>query len=50
MQTVCLKNGINKVGVPDLIIAQNALATDLALFAGDKHFSLMRNHFPLRLF
>jgi predicted nucleic acid-binding protein len=32
MQTVNLKNGINKVGIPDLIIAQNAIENSLELF------------------
>lgn len=41
MQTVNLKNGINRVGTADLIIAQNAIRNDLRLYAVDKHFSLM---------
>ena len=38
MQTANLRNGINKVGIPDLIIAQNALENDVELFSIDKHF------------
>ena len=30
MQVLCLRNGINKVGIPDLIIAQHAIQNDLA--------------------
>lgn len=41
MQTVNLKNVINRVGTADLIIAQNAIRNDLCLYAIDKHFSLM---------
>lgn len=50
MQTVNLKNGINKVGLPDLIIAQNALAHNVEIFTLDKHFWLMQDLHGLRLF
>lgn len=49
MQATCLRNGINKVGMPDLIIAQHAIQHDLSLFSLDKHFGLMSRHIPLRL-
>ncbi len=42
IQYQCLKNGINGVGIPDLIIAQNAQQNDCQLFSLDKHFSLIR--------
>lgn len=38
LQVSCLKSGINRVGIPDLIIAQNAEQNNLALFSLDKHF------------
>jgi predicted nucleic acid-binding protein len=41
MQIINLRNGINKVGIADLIIAQNAIENNVKLFAIDKHFSLM---------
>lgn len=47
MQVTCLRNGINNVGVPDLIIAQNALQHGLQLFTRDEHFSRMSAHIPL---
>ena len=50
MQSYNLKNGINKVGIPDLIIAQNAIQNDLKLYAKDKHFSLMKKHIGLKIF
>ena len=50
MQTKNLLNGINKVGIPDLIIAQNAINNDLFLFSFDKHFSLMSDLFGLKIF
>ena len=40
-QTLCIKNGINKVGIPDLIILDNVIQNDLILFTLDKHFSLI---------
>jgi predicted nucleic acid-binding protein len=48
-QTLCLKNGINKVGIPDLIIVDNTMENDLMLFSLDKHFKLMSNHIDLKL-
>jgi len=41
-QTLNLKNGINKVGIPDLLILQQVVETPLTLFSFDKHFSLMK--------
>jgi len=50
IQTYNLKNGINRVGIPDLIIAQNAIQNDVKLYARDKHFELMKRHIGLKLF
>lgn len=50
MQTVCLRKGINGVGIPDLIIAQNAMQHRLALLAGDRHFVLLARHVPLAIY
>ena len=44
-----LKKGINKVGIPDLIILQNAIQNKLALFSLDKHFSLMQKYIRIDL-
>lgn len=41
-QTKCLQNGINKVGIPDLIILDNVIQNDLTLYTIDKHFSLIQ--------
>lgn len=49
MQTACLRNGVNGVGIPDLIIAQNAMQHHLELLAQDKHFILMGKHMPLSM-
>jgi predicted nucleic acid-binding protein len=50
MQTLNLENGINNAGIADLIIVQNAIDNNIALFTVDKHFSLMSNLHGLRLF
>ena len=50
MQLVNLKNGINKVGIPDLIIVQNVLQNDLTLYSQDKHFELMKNKFGYKTY
>jgi predicted nucleic acid-binding protein len=41
MQAHNLKSGLNKIGIPDLIIAQNAADNRLELYSADKHFFLM---------
>ena len=49
MQTENIRNGINKVGLPDLMIAQNAIQSNAKLFSIDRHFELMKNihHFEM---
>lgn len=39
----CLKNGINGIGIPDLLIVQNALQNKCPIFTQDKHFSLAKD-------
>jgi predicted nucleic acid-binding protein len=50
MQTVNLKSGLNRVGIPDLVIAQNAIQNQIGLFSFDKHFEIMKKHIGLKLF
>lgn len=50
MQTENLKHGINKVGLPDVIIAQNAMQNGVQLLSLDKHFELMAKIVPLQLY
>lgn len=47
-QVLCMRNGINGVGIPDLIIAQNAMDAEVPLLSLDKHFRLMETCMPLR--
>jgi predicted nucleic acid-binding protein len=50
MQIICLRNDINKIGLPDLIIAQYAMQNELVLFSHDKHFAKISRHVPLALY
>ena len=40
-QKINLKNGINNVGIPDLIILQNIIQNNLILYSIDKRFKIM---------
>ncbi len=48
-QYKCLKNGLNGVGIPDLIIAQNAKQNNCAIYSLDNHFSLMKDILTLKI-
>jgi predicted nucleic acid-binding protein len=48
-QIKCLKNGLNGIGIPDLILAQNAKQNRCEIYSLDKHFSLMKDILELPL-
>ena len=48
-QLMNLKNGINKVGIPDLMILQQVIEKKISLFSFDKRFKLMQNHLNFEL-
>jgi hypothetical protein len=50
MQTINLKNGLNRVGIPDLIIAQNSIQNQVRLFSFDKHFEIMKQYIGINLY
>ena len=50
MQTRNLQNGINRVGIPALLIVQNSLQNNILLLTHDKHFRLMKDLFHLDLY
>ena len=50
MQTLCLNNGNNGVGIPDLIIAQNSIQGGLRLLSNDKHFSIISKFLSLDIY
>ena len=49
-QTMCLSNGINKVGIPDLIIIDNVIHNDLNLYSFDRHFKMIGKLIDFKLF
>lgn len=48
-QYECLKNGLNGVGIPDLLIAQNAKQNRCKIYSLDNHFKLMQDILELQL-
>jgi len=49
-QVKCLKVGVNAVGIPDLIIAQNAKQNSCKVYSLDKHFKLLNQVLKVRLY
>ena len=49
-QYECLKNGLNGVGIPDLIIVQNAKQNNSEIYTIDNHFPLMKNVLSLQIY
>ena len=45
----CLKNGLNGIGIPDLIVAQNAKQNRCEIYSLDNHFRLMKDIVGLHL-
>ncbi len=49
LQVKCLKSGANGVGIPDLIIAQNAKQNNCKIYSLDKHFKLLNKVLKVKL-
>jgi len=49
-QVKCLKSGANGVGIPDLVIAQNARANHCRIYSLDKHFRLLKQVIKIELY
>ena len=49
-QVRCLKSGANGVGIPDLIIAQNAKQHSCEIYSLDKHFRLINQLLQVKLY
>ena len=45
----CLKKGFNGIGLPDLIIVQNAIQNRCEIYSLDNHFKLINNVIKLKL-
>ena len=48
-QYKCLKNGLNTIGRPDLVIVQNAKQNRCSIYSLDSHFNLMENILNIKL-
>jgi len=49
LQIKCLKSGANGIGIPDLIIAQNAKQNGCKIYSLDKHFKLLNKVLKIKL-
>lgn len=49
-QVKCLKFGINGVGIPDLIIAQNSKQNNCKIYSLDIHFMLLEKIIGIRIY
>lgn len=49
-QVKCLKEGANGVGIPDLIIAQNAKQNNCKVYSLDKHFRILNQVIKIKLY
>ena len=49
-QVKCLKSGANGIGIPDLIIAQNAKQNQCYIYSLDKHFRLSHKVLKVKLY
>ncbi len=49
-QSKCLKKGLNGIGIPDLIVAQNAKQNRCEVYSLDNHFNLINDILELQLF
>ena len=49
-QVKCLKSGANGVGIPALIIAQNAKQNNCKVYSLDKHFRLLNQVLKVKLY
>ena len=49
-QTKCLRKGLNGIGIPDLLIAQNAKQNNAKIYSMDKHFELLKPVIKIHLF
>jgi predicted nucleic acid-binding protein len=48
-QVKCIESGLNGIGIPDLIIAQNAKQNNSEIYSLDNHFKFMKDILDLRI-
>ena len=49
-QIKCLKSGINGIGIPDLIIAQNLKQNNCQIYSLDKHFKYLQEIVGIKVY
>jgi len=49
-QIKCLKSGINGIGIPDLIIAQNLKQNNCYIYSFDKHFKRLQEIIGIKVY
>ena len=49
-QVKCLKSGCGGIGIPDLIIVQNAKQNNCKVYSFDKHFCLLNQVLKVKLY
>ena len=49
LHSTCIQKGINKVGIPDLIILDNVIQNNLDLYTLDKHFKQINKYISFRM-
>jgi len=49
-QYQCLKQGLNGIGIPDLIIAQNTIQNRCLLYSLDSHFEMIKEIVKIEMF
>ena len=50
IQLLNFKHGNNKIGISDIIIAQNCIQNRLKIITHDRHFEAMAGYIPLEVF
>jgi predicted nucleic acid-binding protein len=48
-QFTCLEHGLNGIGIPDLIVAQNAKQNHCEIYSLDNHFRLIKDILDLQI-
>ena len=48
-QHKCLKKNINGIGIPDLLIVQNAIQNHCEIYSLNSHFKLIKNEIEFKL-
>lgn len=49
-QVKCLSFGINGIGIPDLIIAQNSKQNNCKMYSLDNHFTVLQNIIGIKIY